>query len=176
MSEEALPTDRRQHWTEEAGPKPTHKQVAEWARLQFEGEAARMGRRDHVHAWTSLTEGVEGISPVLSRTNPLPLVSETEDLATEDKWAPPPSDDPPCSSDDPSRPTCILPHEQTPASPAADHQNPLVPPLSRPSSPSFSPLGGVSLGRACLLVALEEEAAIEMHPEVELDVKDLPLG
>ena len=34
----------------------------------------------------------------------------------------------------------------------------------------------LNLGRACLLVALEEEAAIEMHPEVEMEVKDLPLG
>ena len=34
----------------------------------------------------------------------------------------------------------------------------------------------INLGRACLLVALEEEAAVEMHPEVASVIKDIPMG
>lgn len=35
--------------------------------------------------------------------------------------------------------------------------------------------GEINLGRACLLIALEEEAAVEMHPELESALKDVPI-
>ena len=34
----------------------------------------------------------------------------------------------------------------------------------------------INLSRACLLIALEEEAAVEMHPELESELRDMPIG
>ena len=137
--------------------------MAEWARLQFEREAARIGRRARQ---SSVAERVEGASPVSIKAPSAPLEYESEDLTTDMERTPPCSDDP----------SCIIPQDQILPTSQTGHRNLLLPPLSQPSSTGFPSLSAVSLGRACLLVALEEEAAIEMHPEVELNVKDLPLG
>lgn len=40
---------------------------------------------------------------------------------------------------------------------------------------SHKPDAAINLARACLLVALEEEAAIEVHPELEATIRDLPI-